>query len=48
MFRGSSSVRMGGDSSEFAVDGKSLLMRETNLRNCDFIYGLVICTGNDT
>ena len=36
MFRGSSSVKMGGDSSEFAVDGKSLLMRETNLRNCDF------------
>ena len=34
-FIGRSTVKMGGDSSEFAVDGKSLLMRETNLRSCD-------------
>jgi len=30
------------------IDGKSLMMRETNLRNCDYIYGLVVYTGNDT
>jgi len=47
-FRGQCSVGMGGDSAEFSVDGKSLMMRETNLRNCDFIYGLVVYTGNDT
>ena len=34
-FKGNCSAKMGGDSAEFAVDGKSLLMRETNLRNCD-------------
>jgi phospholipid-transporting ATPase len=36
------------DGQEVAVDGKSLLMRETNLKNCAFIYGLVVYTGNDT
>ena len=30
------------------IDGKSLLMRETNLRNCPFIFGLVVYAGNDT
>ena len=33
---------------EYNVDGKPLIMRETNLRNCDYIYGLVVYTGNDT
>jgi phospholipid-translocating P-type ATPase (flippase) len=43
-FRGTFVV--GGE--EYGVDGKTLLMRETNLRNCAFIYGLVVYTGNDT
>lgn len=43
-FRGQMTV----NGQEFSVDGKSLLMRETNLRNCDYIYGLVVYTGNDT
>jgi hypothetical protein len=30
------------------LDGKCLLMRETNLRNCPYIYGIVVYTGNDT
>ncbi len=30
------------------VDGKGMLMRETNLKNTDYIYGLVVYTGNDT
>lgn len=30
------------------IDGKYLLMRETNLRNTDYIYGLVVYTGEDT
>jgi len=36
------------DGSAVSVDGKSLMMRETNLRNCDFVFGLVVYTGNDT
>ena len=46
-FRGHIQMKC-GDNSEFSVDGKSLIMRETNLRNCDYIYGLVVYTGNDT
>jgi magnesium-transporting ATPase (P-type) len=30
------------------LTGKFLVMRETNLRNCDYIIGLVVYTGNDT
>lgn len=30
------------------VDGRSLLMRETTLRNTEYIYGLVIYCGNST
>jgi len=37
-----------GQVDEVRVDGKSLLMRETNLKNTDFIYGLIVYTGNDT
>jgi len=33
---------------EISVNGHSLLMRETNLKNTDCIYGLVVYTGNDT
>ncbi len=37
-----------GDEADFPIDGKSLLMRETNLKNTHYIYGLVVYTGNDT
>lgn len=30
------------------VDGRSLLMRETTLRNTDYVYGLVVYCGNST
>lgn len=47
--RGQLTVNHGhGKSETINVDGKSLLMRETSLRNCDFIYGLVIYCGNST
>eukprot|EP00808_Paulinella_micropora_P007559 g34298.t1 len=32
----------------FPVDGKVLLMREEVLRNTEYVYGLVLYTGNDT
>ena len=37
-----------GERHEAAVDGSALLMRETIVRNTDFLYGLVVYTGNDT
>lgn len=37
-----------GHSEDIHVDGKSLVMSETNLRNNDFIYGLVVYSGVDT
>lgn len=30
------------------LDGKILIMRETILRNCEYIYGLIVYTGKDT
>lgn len=48
-FRGEMTVKdHTGKESTFNVDGKSLMMRETNLRNCDYIYALVVYTGNET
>lgn len=44
-FRGSASAQGGH---EFSLDAKVLLLRETILRNTDFVYGLVVYTGNDT
>jgi magnesium-transporting ATPase (P-type) len=46
-FRGQCQMRSGSQE-EYSVDGKSLMMRETNLRNCDYVWGLVVYTGNDT
>jgi len=46
-FRGQCHMRC-GNGEEYSVDGKSLMMRETNLRNCDYVWGLVVYTGNDT
>ena len=36
------------DGEYHTIDGKSLLMRETNLRNTDHIYGLVVYNGDHT
>ena len=47
-FRGYLSATSGDDLREGSVDGKALLMRETVLRNTDWIVGLVVYTGDDT
>jgi magnesium-transporting ATPase (P-type) len=47
-FRGTMLIESVDPRPEVSIDGKALLMRETNLRNCEFIYGLVVYTGNDT
>ena len=47
-FRGYLSAACGSDVREGGVDGKALLMRETILRNTDWIVGLVVYTGDDT
>lgn len=47
-FRGQMIMDFGGTKKAIDVDGSILLMRETNLRNTDFIFGLVVYTGNDT
>jgi magnesium-transporting ATPase (P-type) len=45
-FRGSMTHSNGSTPvQEYSIDGKSLIMRETNLRNCEYIYGLVVYTG---
>lgn len=46
--RGIMKVTNGDRTETVNVDGKSLLMRETSLRNCDYIYGLAIYCGNGT
>lgn len=46
-FRGTLRLKGKGDK-EIKLDGSHLLMRETVLRNCDFIYGICVYTGNDT
>ncbi len=33
---------------QISIDGQLLLMRETNLRNTDFVNGVVLYSGNDT
>jgi len=33
---------------EITIDGKVLMMREENLKNCPFVIGIVLYTGNDT
>ena len=46
-FRGT--MQLGGASSEsIPIDGKMLMMRETILRNCPFVWGLVVYAGSDT
>jgi len=48
-FRGHLTVRYNnGAQSQEHMTGKYLLMRETNLRNSDFVYGLVVYNGDDT
>ena len=47
-FRGFLSATSATDLREGPVDGKALLMRETILRNTDWIIGLVVYTGDDT
>ena len=47
-FRGYLSAATATDVREGGVDGKALLMRETILRNTDWIIGLVVYTGDDT
>ncbi len=36
------------DNTDLNMSGKTLLMRETNLKNCPYIYGITVYTGNDT
>jgi len=47
-FKGCIGVTLNGKREFFTVDAKSLLLRETVLRNTDYIYGLIVYTGNST
>jgi magnesium-transporting ATPase (P-type) len=41
-------LSVNGKEEALPINGKALLMRETNLKNCEYIYGLVVYVGNDT
>lgn len=41
-------MNLEGQAEPITLDGKCLLMRETTLRNCEYIYGMVLYAGKDT
>jgi magnesium-transporting ATPase (P-type) len=41
-------LSISSSSKEVSLDGKVLAMRETNLRNCAYIIGIVVYNGNET